>query len=134
MATAKHCQTENVRVVFCRYLSRHVLEVKGLGVKWLKWPYVKSNVNEANWPQWECCLITETLQVLEDCPALRLSACVVLCLHVPGLKLHVGTYMYMYRNKSVVKTNGGVILFSVEKWIVNHWKDGPLDTGIHVCK
>ena len=35
--------------------------------------------------------------------------------------------MYMYRNKSVVKTNGGVILFSVEKWIVNHWKDGPLE-------
>lgn len=72
--------------------------------------------------------------MLEDFSALRLSACVVSCLHVPGLKLHVGTYMYMYRNKSVVKTNGVVILFSVEKWIVNHWKDGPRDTGIHVCK
>lgn len=27
--------------------------------------------------------------------------------------------MYMYRNKSVIKTNGVVILFSIEKWIVN---------------
>ena len=43
-------------------------------------------------------------------------------------------HIHVYRNKSVVKTNCVVILLSIEKWMVNRWKDGPLDAGIRVCK
>ena len=34
--------------------------------------------------------------------------------------------------KQIVLTVG--ILFSIEKWMVNCWKDGPFDAGINVCK